>query len=99
MIAFKALVGQLEKVETRTFDNGKEFALHEFLTSVLDASVYFFHFYHSWERGLGENANGLIRQYLPKGSTFDHLTMKDVRHVENLLKTRPQKMLCLLNAT
>ena len=74
-----------------TFDNGKKFAMHELLANLLDAKAYFAHPYHSRERGLNENTNGLIRQYFPKGSSFDELTMEDVKRVENLLNTRPRK--------
>ena len=49
-------------VKTQTYDNGKEFALHEAIATALEASSYFAHPYHSWERGLNENTNGLIRQ-------------------------------------
>ena len=53
-------------VETLTYDNGKEFALHEVVAQRLQAKGYFAHPYHSWERGLNENTNGLIRQYSSK---------------------------------
>ena len=49
-------------------DNGKEFAYHMEIAKVLKADGYFAHPYHSWERGLNENTNGLIRQYLSKGT-------------------------------
>lgn len=55
-----------EHVHTITLDNGPEFYLHAKLTEELKADVYFAKPYHSWERGLNENTNGLIRQYLPK---------------------------------
>ena len=93
----EALAERRTQVETMTFDNGKEFALHELLAEVLDAKAYFAHPYHSWERGLNENTNGLIRQYFPKGSSFDDLTIVDVKRVENLLNTRPRK--CIDYAT
>lgn len=50
-----------------TLDNGKEFADHEKIAEVLETNVYFAHLYVSWERGINENTNGLIRQYFPKG--------------------------------
>ena len=55
---------------TITFDNGKEFAGHETIAAYLDAAILFAHPYHSWERGLNENTNGLIRQYFPNGSNL-----------------------------
>jgi IS30 family transposase len=57
--------------QTLTLDNGKEFAAHKALSDAIACPVYFAHPYHSWERGLNEHTNGLIRQYLPKGMSFD----------------------------
>jgi transposase, IS30 family len=54
------------KVHTITVDNGKEFCEHELIAAGLQARVYFAHPYASWERGLNENTNGLVRQYFPK---------------------------------
>jgi len=62
------------QVLTITFDNGKEFANHEKIAQQLQAEMYFAHPYASWERGTNENTNGLIRQYLPKGSDFSSVT-------------------------
>jgi IS30 family transposase len=59
------------KCYTMTFDNGKEFAEHETIAAELDADVYFAHPYHSWERGLNENSNGLLRQVFPQGDGID----------------------------
>jgi len=80
-------------VKTLTYDNGKEFALHEEIAEQLNAKGYFAHPYHSWERGLNENMNGLIRQYLPKGSSFDNLTDEDVKVIMDKLNNRPRKCL------
>jgi IS30 family transposase len=81
---------------TVTLDNGKEFAGHETIKDQTGAAVYFAHPYSSWERGLNENTNGLIRQYFPKGSCFEHITDEDVRRVENILNNRPRKTLGFL---
>ena len=67
--------------------------MYGLLTKLLDAKAYFAYSYHSWERGLYENTNGLIRQYFVKGSGFDGLTNEDVKRVERLLKTSPRKRL------
>lgn len=82
-----------EHVLTLTSDNGKEFASHGEISEKLDADFYFCHPYHSWERGLNENTNGLVRQYFPKGTDFAKLTPADVQRVEDLLNNRPRKTL------
>lgn len=82
-----------EKVLTKTYDNGKEFALHKLLAEILGAAAYFAHPYHSWERGLNENTNGLIRQYFPKGCDFTKITAAQVAEVEIKLNRRPRKCL------
>jgi IS30 family transposase len=81
------------KVLTITLDNGKEFALHKKIAQQLEANVYFAHPYHSWERGLNENSNGLIRQYFPKKYDFRNITKQDTVLVENRLNNRPRKTL------
>ena len=81
------------QVHTLTVDNGKEFALHQQLAAALDAAVYFAHPYCSWERGLNENTNGLVRQYFPKNYDFRAITDQDILFVENRLNNRPRKSL------
>ena len=92
-----AILGALSplaaQVETLTYDNGKEFALHEVIAEQLNAQGYFAHPYHSWERGLNENTNGLIRQYAPKGSSFDDMTSKRIQNIMDKLNNRPRKCL------
>ena len=80
-------------VHTITADNGKEFAGHISLSKALDAKFYFARPYHSWERGLNEHTNGLVRQYFPKGTDFRSVTDAEVQAVEDLLNTRPRKAL------
>ena len=53
--------------------------------------VFFAHPYSSWEHGLNENMNGLIRQYFPKGSDFDEVDAWEIRWVEDRLNHRPRK--------
>ena len=81
------------KCYTMTFDNGKEFAEHETIAAELDADVYFAHPYHSWERGLNENSNGLLRQYFPKGMELVEVTQEQVQWAVNRLNHRPRKVL------
>ncbi len=74
-------------------DNGKEFANHQTIASKLGVTVYFTRPYHSWERGLNEHTNGLIRQYLPNCQRLDAVGDGTVREIENLLNNRPRKVL------
>ncbi len=71
-------------VHTLTSDNGKEFAEHAQVAQTLDADFYFCHPYSSWERGLNENTNGLIRQYFPKKTDFAMITDKQIKEVEDV---------------
>lgn len=78
-------------VHTITADNGKEFAYHEEISKALSADVYFANPYSSWERGLNENTNGLLRQYFPKETNFKEVTQKQVKRAVNRLNSRPRK--------
>lgn len=80
-------------VYTITSDNGKEFANHEIIAQKLSTKMFFTTPYCSWERGLNENINGLVRQYFPKNCDLSKLTDEDIRNVEYLLNTRPRKSL------
>lgn len=80
-------------VETITFDNGKEFAGHTEVARQLGCDCYFAQPYHSWERGLNENTNGLIRQYFPKKMEFTFITLEEIAFVEDRLNNRPRKCL------
>ncbi|MDY7538068.1 IS30 family transposase [Undibacterium sp. 5I1] len=78
---------------TITFDNGREFAGHESIAAHLQAQVYFAHPYHSWERGLNENTNGLLRYYFPKNTNFKEITQAQLQRAVNQLNHRPRKCL------
>ena len=80
-------------IHTITADNGKEFARHQEIAKELEISFYFCKPYHSWERGANENMNGLIRQYIPKGTDFSGITDEFVAWVEEKLNNRPRKRL------
>ena len=95
--AIEALMPIKNRLHTITADNGKEFAKHETIAKALDLNVYFARPYHSWERGANENTNGLIRQYFPKGSSFENLTHEQVMYVQNELNNRPRKKLGFLS--
>ena len=67
--------------------------LNSYLAQKLDINFYFCKPYHSWERGANENTNGLIRQYIPKGTDFSEVTNKRIKWIENNLNNRPRKRL------
>ena len=92
--ASRALLGGTgRRVHTITSDNGREFAAHEQIASGLRAKFYFAHPYSSWERGLNENTNGLVRQYFPKKSDFSKITDRQIERVAERLNNRPRKTL------
>lgn len=80
-----------DRIKTITFDNGLEFSEHEKIAQALDADIYFAHPYASWERGINENTNGLIRQYFPKGTDFNLVSDEAIQHVMDRLNNRPRK--------
>lgn len=91
-----------DRILTITADRGKEFAYHKRVAKALDCGKrsnalqgghYFAHPYSSWERGLNENTNGLIRQFFPKGSRFEEITERSVKRAKGLLNRRPRKTL------
>lgn len=80
-------------IHTVTLDNGKEFAEHAKITEVLGTKVFFADPYASWQRGLNEQVNGLVRQYFPKKKKFSTITQQEVFYVTQKLNTRPRKLL------
>ncbi len=96
-VVTQALIEMIQPIKavthTITSDNGKEFAYHKQVSAALDADFYFANPYHSWERGLNEHTNGLIRQYLPKKSEFLHISKEEIITIQNRLNHRPRKSL------
>lgn len=80
-------------VRTITTDNGTEFHGYRDFERELGTTVYFATPHHAWERGTSENTNGLIRQYLPKGTHLGHLTQADCDRIAAKLNARPRKRL------
>jgi IS30 family transposase len=80
-------------IKSLTLDNGTEFHGYAALQKRYGKDFYFAAPYHSWERGTNENTNGLIRQYLPKGSCFKDLTQRQCNAIEKTLNDRPRKTL------
>ena len=87
------LTPYIDGVHTITYDNGREFSDHEGMASDLDARIYFAHPYASWERGLNENTNGLIRQYFPKDRDLTTVTKREIEKAMDKLNHRPRKSL------
>ena len=69
-----------DQVHTLIYDNGKELTEHEQIAEELEVEIYFAHPYSSWERGLNENTNGLIRQYFPKGRELTAVAREEIEH-------------------
>jgi len=78
-------------VRTITADNGTEFHSYKAPERSVRTKFYFATPHHSWERGTNENTNGLIRQYLPKGVSMDHITQEDCDRIATKLNRRPRK--------
>ncbi len=89
----EALTLYKNNIHTITSDNGTEFAEHEDVSAALNTAFYFAHPYSSWERGLNENTNGLVRQYLKKSSEFTDITDEDLAIITSKLNNRPRKTL------
>src|SRR3990167_2219615 len=79
--------------KTLTYDRGMEMAEHKLFTKETKISVYFADPYSPWQRGTNENTNGLIRQYFPKGTDFNEVTIEAIKKAEDRLNTRPRKAL------
>jgi IS30 family transposase len=93
----KAIIELLQPIKhlihTITSDNGKEFSFHEEISKELNVKFYFCDAYASWQRGLNEHTNGLIREYIPKKSEFDKISRTEIIHIQNRLNNRPRKVL------
>lgn len=74
-----------------TSDNGGEFACHKNIKAKYGVEWYFCHPYCSWERGMNENTNGLIRRFYKKGYDFNLLSDEEVMRIQNILNNRYRK--------
>jgi len=90
---FYMLVPYKNFVHSITSDNGTEFYQHKWIAKMLDTKYYFAHPYSSWERGLNEYTNGLIRQYMPKKENFTNYSDKDIENFQHKINRRPRKLL------
>jgi len=90
-LVFRRIPAKFKK--TLTVDNGKEFAQHKILSHKIHMAVYFAHPYHSWERGLNEHTNGLLRQYFPKCRDLRNLNPRKLAKAVEAINNRPRKCL------
>lgn len=94
----KRIIRRLKRVphdqrKSITFDNGSEFAGHKQLAKSLQVDIYFADPHSPWQRGTNENTNGLVRQFLPKGTNFHDVSHQEVSRIQTLLNERPRKRL------
>lgn len=93
----EAIIQELKRVNvafhTLTLDNGLEFADHQRVNRALGGASYFARPYHPWERGLNENTNGLVRQYIPKKRRLEDVDEDEVQAIADDLNHRPRKCL------
>ena len=80
-----------EIFKTITFDNGSEFARSDEMEKNGRTKIYYAHPYSSWERGTNENWNGIIRRFIPKGTSFENLTFEQLERINMWINTLPRK--------
>jgi IS30 family transposase len=79
--------------QSMTYDQGNEMAEHRLFTKDTEMKVYFAHPHSPWERGTNENTNMLVRDFFPKGTDFNTLSRYKIKKVQQLLNTRPRKVI------
>ena len=89
----RMLMAYIKQVHTITGDNGTEFAEHQNIAEILKTNFFFTHPYAAWEKGLIENTNKLVRQYIPKKTNFDTINQQQIKEIQYKLNNRPRKNL------
>ena len=99
--AAKIIVHLLEPfkkwIKTIATDNGSEFYCHEYITKKLGVKVYFADPHAPWQKGGIENTNGLIRQYIPKGTDFKDISQQKIKMIQRKINARPREKLNFLS--
>jgi len=98
-VLIKMLMPYKEHIHTITTDNGTEFAEHEYIAEKLNTKVYFAHPYSSWEKGLIEYTNKLIRQYIKKKTELNKYDNQEIMEIQRKINRRPRKKLKYQNPT
>ena len=94
----KAFARTVKRLPKETFlsithDRGTEMSEHELFTKDTDVQVYFADPYSPWQRGTNENTNGLVRDFFPKGTDFNLVSVRELKRVQRLLNERPRETL------
>ena len=79
-------------VHTITGENGTEFAEHQTMAKNLKINFFFTNPYASWEKGLIENTNKLIRQYIPEKTNFETINQQQIKEIQYKINSRPKKI-------
>ena len=89
----RMLMAYINHVHTITGDNGTEFADHQNISKILKTQFFFTHPYSSWEKGLVENTNKLVRQYFSKKTNFNTINEQQIKEIQYKINNRPRKNL------
>jgi IS30 family transposase len=92
-VAVRLVYAYINSVHSITADNGTEFADHQTVAKLLKTSFFFTHPYSSWEKGLIENTNKPVRQYIPKNTNFEKLNNHQIKQIQHKLNNRPRAKL------